>query len=189
MKRIIYVLAFVCMAIGAHAQHFTLWYGTNFGAGTDKPNTLTGNYWRFANFGLDYTSRLKDSFDWTAGLGYNTKGGDSWASYLQLEGNVGYNVVNRESLKLAFLTGPFVSLKVKDNFDNYVCPGNADINKGYYAKMVFGWQFGVGLSYRFMSLKLGYERPITSIFNEKYMDYMDYKYTPYELFIRLGVRF
>lgn len=183
MKRILYLFAFLCIAIGANAQHFTLWYGANYGTGVGNALEQSGHNFHFANFGLDYTSKIEGNLDWTVGLGYNTKGGESRVGYLQLEGNAGYNVVNDGQLKLAILTGPFAAVKTNENFTSEII-GNSPVENPY-RKAVLGWQAGINLSYKSVSLKLGYECPFTNMYKKE----VHTNFQPHEWFARIGVKF
>lgn len=183
MKKFIFLFSFVFVTLGASSQNITLWYGVNYGKET---NTLYdyGTEWRFANFGLDYTAQINKSFDWTVGLGYNSKGCSYKANYIQAEGNVGYNVVKAGKFSLQPFTGPFMAVAVK-RYDSSETMGYND-NSHYvepsrhrYNAFSCGWQVGVQLCYSRVALKTGFEQAFTNV---------DDGSKTYEWFIRLGVR-
>ena len=168
--------------MGASSQNVTLWYGVNYG----KKTSAYDNEWKFVNFGLDYTAPIKNRFDWTAGLGYNTKGDTETVGYIQGEGNVGYSVVQNDKFNLQVLTGPFVAVKVNhDNGDELYDVGTGGnhgdpcLNPPSYNTFSCGWQAGAVLRYSRLSLKVGYEHSFTNVYGS---------YKTMEWFARVGVR-
>lgn len=158
MHRLIILFSFILSALSASSQTVNLWYGVNYG----KETSGQDNNWQFANFGIDCTAPINKDFNWAAGIGYNTKGGNVRTGYIQAEGNASYNVARSGKFCLRVLTGPFVAVKVNQNNDNdYV--SSPDAPSYSYNTFLFGWQGGIALHYSRLSLKLGYERSLTNV--------------------------
>lgn len=126
------------------------------------------------NIGVSYTASINEDFDWSAGVGYVTKGFKDWdPGFIQLEGNGAWNFVKNKDAKVGIFTGPYISFFVaKDDIDELFDTNTFDV----------GWQGGVTASYKFLALKVGYEygfcNPIKDI---------DAKTG--EFFFRVGFRF
>lgn len=191
MKRILLAFAVSFIGLCANAQRVTFWYGVNYGkesgyystgetVGVAHPgpghsggskSTLLGEYGRKArpiNFGVDYTSRLSGKFDWAVGLGFNEKGSLYKMDFVQVEANVKYNIFDNGTWRIAEFAGPFGAFKTSDNHKN----------TEEFKKFMFGVQCGVDVSYKRLSLKVGYEHSLTGIGGDINMR---------EWFARLGV--
>jgi len=169
MKKILLVALFAVMALGASAQNgFRVWYGVNI-AGNDADGSKSE--FKALNIGVDYTAAINETFDWAAGLSYQTKGAKEWdPGYLQLEGNGAWNFVKSGDFKANIFTGPYVGFMVaKDDADEV-------------KKVDFGWQGGVQGYYKNISLKIGYEYGFLDVSKAG-----DSK--PYQVFFRLGYTF
>lgn len=175
MRRLVSLFLFIYMALEANSQNVTLWYGMNYG----KETSAYDNEWKFVNFGLDYTAPIKEMFDWTVGLGYNTKGDTDRIGYIQAEGNVGYNVVQSGKFGLEVLTGPFVAVKVSNDNGDWISDVGPECNSYSYNTFSCGWHAGVILRYSRLSLKVGYEHSFTNVYGP---------YKTIEWFARIGVR-
>lgn len=175
MRRLIFLFSFICVALGASSQNMTLWYGVNYG----KKTSAYDNEWKFVNFGLDYTAPIKGRFNWTAGLGYNTKGDTDRMGYVQAEGNVGYNVVHGDKFNLQVLTGPFVAVKINHDNGGWISDVGPKGDSYSYNTFSCGWQAGAVLRYSRLSLKVGYEHSFTNVYGP---------YKTLEWFARVGVR-
>lgn len=170
MKKILLMALFAIVAVGASAQkNFTVWYGANI-ANLNADGSKSE--FKPLNFGVAYTAPLADAFDWSAGLGYVTKGAKEWdPGFIQLEANAGWNFVSSDEAKVGLFTGPALGFMVaKDDMD--------DEAKTFH----FGWQAGAKASWKFLSFKVGYEYGFCKI-----TDYDDSK--PYEVFFRVGYNF
>lgn len=173
MKKVLLVALFAVVALGASAQNgFRVWYGLNISG-----NEVDGTKSKLSalNIGVDYTAPINETFNWSAGLSYQTKGykfGDEkWnPGYLQVEGNGSWNFVKDDEVKLGLFTGPYVGFMIaKDDAKD--------------VKTVdFGWQGGVQGYYKNISLKIGYEYGFLNVWDEG-----DNK--PYQIFFRLGYTF
>lgn len=169
MKKILVVALFAVMAIGASAQNgFRVWYGVNI-AGNDADGAKSE--FKALNIGVDYTAAINETFDWSAGLSYQTKGLKEWdPGYIQVEGNGVWNFVKNDDVKVGIFTGPYVGfLAAKDDAE-----GTKSVD--------FGWQGGVQGYYKKVSLKIGYEYGFLDVFEAG-----DSK--PYQIFFRLGYTF
>ncbi len=184
MNRLFLSICLLLAALFTNAQTTTLWYGVNYGNETNNRYN-NSKEWRFANFGIDYTSPINKTFDWTAGLGYNTKGGSLRANYIQAEGNVGYNFIKTDAFAMKILTGPFIAVKVNSDYEADYAPDQEIVpsGKGGYNTFSCGWQAGLGISYKIISLKIGYEHAFTNIESE-----VDRSHKTFEWFARIGIR-
>lgn len=168
MKKVLLVALFAVVALGASAQNgFRVWYGVNI-AGNDAEGAKSE--FKALNIGVDYTAAINETFNWSAGVGYQTKGMKEWdPGYLQIEANGSWNFVKDDDVKLGLFTGPYVGFAVvKDDAE----PETVD----------FGWQGGVQGYYKNISLKIGYEYGFLDVFEK-----IDSK--PYQIFFRLGYTF
>lgn len=169
MKKILLVALFAVMAIGASAQNgFRVWYGLNI-AGSDADGVKSEL--KPLNIGVDYTAAINETFDWAAGLSYQTKGSKEWdPGYIQLEGNGSWNFVKNDDVKVGIFTGPYVGFLVAKD--------DAEDTKS----IDFGWQGGVQGYYKKVSLKIGYGYGFLDVSKAG-----DSK--PYQIFFRLGYTF
>lgn len=173
MKKILLVALFAIVAVGASAQSdITVWWGGNF-ADVDMEGNPDSEF-KALNLGVSYTAPISGAFDWSAGLSYQTKGCKDWdPGFIQLEGNGKWNFVKNDDLKVNLFTGPYISLMVNKDDDDL----DLDINT-----FDIGWQGGVGLTYKFISAKVGYEYGFCD-----YLDDIDGKNG--NLFFRIGYTF
>ena len=169
MKKSLLIVLFAIVALGASAQNgIRVWYGVNI-AGNDADGAKSE--FKALNIGVDYTAAINETFDWTAGLSYQTKGVKEWdPGYLQVEGNGSWNFVKNDDVKVGLFTGPYVGFMIaKDDAEEV-------------KKVDFGWQGGVQGYYKNVSLKIGYEYGFLDVFKGG-----DSK--PYQVFFRLGYTF
>lgn len=178
MKKL-FLMALLCVAaISASAQqNITVWYGANVSGVTFDGDSPDSGF-KPLNLGVSYTAPLADAFDWSAGLGYVTKGfgktdGDEdWnPGFIQLEGNASWKFVNQDMVKVGLFTGPYVSFLVnKDDVE--------ELNT-----VDFGWQAGVQAMYSRVSLKVGYELGFCDLVKH------DFESKQWNVFFRLGYSF
>lgn len=171
MKKLLIVALFAIVAVGASAQkNFTIWWGGNV---ADVSGDLdVSSAFKALNIGVSYTAPIDDAFDWSAGVGYVTKGCEDWSpGFIQLEGNAAWNFVKGEESKVGIFTGPYLGFMVTD--DDMAWDTNT---------VDFGWQGGLVGAWKFLSLKVGYEYGFCNLMKE-----IDTK--PGEFFFRVGVRF
>lgn len=171
MKKLLMVALFAIVAVGASAQkNWTIWWGGNVAdVSMDDPLNPKSSF-KALNIGVSYTAPIADAFDWSAGVGYVTKGFKDWdPGFIQLEGNAAWNFVTSDEAKVGIFTGPYLGFAVSDD--------DADMNT-----VDFGWQGGVVGSWKFLSLKLGYEYGFCNIVKE-------INTKPGEFFFRIGFRF
>ena len=161
-------VAFVSLAASAQDGKFTVWYGANM-ADLSMDGDVDAEF-KFVNIGVDYTAPINETFDWTAGVSYVTKGAKDWSpSFLQLDANAAWKFFNDDDITLSVLTGPYAGYMIgKDDA--------AD------ATLDFGWQAGFKAEYQQFSLKLGYEFGFTDTIK-------DWKSKNNNLYIRLGYSF
>lgn len=187
MKKL--VLLFLLMGISglSHAQRWTVWYGVNYSG--EMKSLEPHSEWRLANAGLDYTLPVA-RWDFTGGIGLNTKGGYTRVNYAQLEGNVGYRFVDTPTgFRVSAMTGPCFGIRVADDLGevpDYLMTKPA----------IIGWQAGVLMKFKYIALKVGYEQSLTGywdpdVFNERpnMGYYVQTTSKPLSLFIRLGFVF
>ena len=178
--RKIFIALSLLFALNVNAQeHFTLWYGINHAGETHNSYNKDDNRFKFANFGLDYTDNIAGKWDWTAGLGYNSKGVDYQANYIQAEGNAGYRLIDINKSRLSVFTGPYVGIKVRDNAHDWL--GGSPVE---YNTFSCGWQAGLGFIYSCLAFKISYEHAFTNIDSD-----LAYSHKTYQWFARIGVRF
>ena len=192
LKVIILFAGFLSMVFPADAQHWTVWYGvglSQYAITKDVVSTAPAS-WRFANAGVDYRIPV-GRWDFTLGAGFNTKGSSYRVHFAQLEGNAGYRFVETQKhFSVSAFTGPYFGVKVADDKDIWVT----------YSPVSVGWQGGLLLRYRPVSLKVGYERSfntlVQSISGSVFPDQSGNSHTstqvtiiPHGLFIRLGFEF
>lgn len=170
MKKILLVALFAIVAIGASAQkNITIWWGGNISDVDGDFNTKSE--FKALNIGVSYTAPIDNSFDWSVGAAYVTKGCKDWdPGFIQLEGNGAWNFVKGGDAKVGLFTGPYVSFLVaKDDMEG---ANTFDI----------GWQGGVAAAYKFLSFKVGYEYGFCNLVDE-----IDGKAG--DFFFRVGVNF
>lgn len=165
--KLLFVLLFLLTKSSVWAQqNFTLWYGV----GINWQQTKWGSEEKIrpTSFGVDYSSMINNSpWKWSAGLGFNTKGTFYRVNYLQVEGNMGYCLFNESNLKFSMFTGPFLATKVgSDNFGTsygiYIENQNFKHENQGYRRITYGWQIGLNIDLKRVSIKVGYERTIPS---------------------------
>ena len=169
MKKFFVIALLAVVALGANAQSgIRVWYGANI---ADVDVDGSKSEFKALNIGVDYTAAISDALDWTAGVGYLTKGCKNWdPGYLQLEGNGSWNFVKNDDFKASIFTGPYVGFMVaKDDAEEV-------------KKVDFGWQGGVQGYYKNISLKVGYEYGFIDVFKGG-----DSK--PSQIFFRVGYTF
>lgn len=193
MKRILLIVTLFFATVCVNAQRVTFWYGINYGkencnATPDYGQPYGPNYsstrnsssssdklamkLRAVNFGIDYTSHLSGDFDWTVGIGMNEKGSLYKVNYFQAEGNAQYNFLKNDSWTIAGFAGPFGAVRITNSEDLY-----GDVNS-----FLFGVQCGANVSYKRLSVKIGYEQSLTNMGKTG-----EAQTKNYELFVRLGV--
>lgn len=175
MKKILLMALFAIVAIGANAQgNVTIWWGGNI-SNVDVKGLSTDSKFKALNLGVAYTAPIDDTFDWSAGAAYTTKGVDGWdPGFIQVEGNGAWNFVKNEDVKVNLFTGPYLSFMV-DKDDKGI--GTDALNT-----VDVGWQGGLGVSYKFLSAKVGYEYGFCN-----YLKDIDSKNGTF--FFRVGVNF
>ncbi len=188
MKRFVLVLTVLGMALSANAQRWTIWYGVNL---SNEMKNGALKEWHFANGGVDYTIPVSH-LDFTIGAGLNTTGGRRRINYAQLESNAGYRFVDSpKGLKLSAIAGPYLGIKVADDRNDYAPLPPA------VKPVTCGWQAGVVMRFRPISLKVGYEQALVgyydaSVSSQYYKADGQPAYPttrPHSLFIRLGFTF
>lgn len=167
MKRMLLAVAVSFIAMCANAQRVTLWYGINYGKesnyyltgeefGTGVNHVILDEYGskvRPISFGVDYTSHISGKFDWAVGVGFNEKGSLYKMDFVQMEGNAQYNLFNNGTWRIAEFAGLFGAVKTSDDHKN----------AEKFNSFLFGVQCGVNVSYKRVSLKVGYEHSLTSM--------------------------
>ncbi len=169
MKKSLLIALFAIVALGASAQNgFRVWYGANISG-----NNADGakSEFKALNIGVDYTAAINETFDWSAGVGYQTKGSKEWdPGYIQIEGNGNWNFVKSDDIKVGLFTGPYVGFMIaKDDAEEV-------------ETVDFGWQGGVQGFYKQFSLKAGYEYGFSDVSKGG-------SSKPYQIFFRLGYSF
>lgn len=133
---------------------FTVWYGANLSKVSFDGGSSDSEL-KPLNLGVDFTSALNDSFDWTVGASYVTKGGKDWdPGFVQIDANTTWNFVKSDDFKLGVLTGPYA--------DILVAKDDAEGTKS----LSMGWQAGVKASYKVFSFKAGYELGLSDVFKD-----------------------
>lgn len=171
MKKKLLVACLSLVALSASAQkNFTVWYGANI-SNISMDGGSVDSEAKFLNVGVDYTSPITDSFDWSVGAAYTTKGCKDWnPGFVQIDANAGWNFVKSEDIKLGILTGPYADLMVaKDKAEEV-------------KTFSIGWQAGIKASYKAISLKVGYELGLTDVFK-------DGKSKANDIYFRVGYNF
>ena len=171
VKKLLGVAFTLCLALGAKAQNnFTVWYGIN-SSNVSLDGGSAGSEFKALNFGLSYTDAINDKFDWSAGVGYVTKGAEEWSpGFIQLEGSGAWNFFSNTDAKIGIFTGPSISFMVlKDDAENTKTFG-------------VGWQAGLAAAYKFLSFKLGYEYGFTDVLDGG-------KSKPSQIYFRIGYNF
>ena len=188
MKRFILVLAVLGLALSANAQRWTIWYGVNL---SNEMKNGALKEWHFANGGVDYTIPVSH-LDFTIGAGLNTTGGQRRINYAQLEGTAGYRFVDSpKGLKLSAIAGPYLGVKVADDSNEWVPLLPA------VKPVTCGWQAGVVMRFRPISLKIGYEQALVGYYDASVSSQIvkgngepSFPTTrPHSLFVRLGFTF
>lgn len=178
LRKIFMVLTFI-FPIHAQAQeHFTLWYGVNYAGETSSFFDSSDNRFKFLNIGLDYTDKIAEKWDWSVGASLNSKGVRFKASYIQVEGNASYCLVEGVNAKFLAFTGPYMGVKVLGNESDW------DGGSMNYNSFSCGWQAGLGFTYSCLALKLGYEHAFTNIDSD-----LVHSHKTYQWFARVGLRF
>ena len=175
MKKVFFMTLLCLATVGASAQkNWTVWFGINL-ADVDVSGHDTETVAQGLNLGVQYTQAIKEKFDWSAGLSYQTKGfqehGGTWSpGVLQLDGNVGWNALEAGKAKIGLVTGPYLTyLAVKD--------GQPDAEE-----FGLGWQLGARATFRSFIVSAGYEYTITDAFDSVSGNQSN-------IYIRLGWRF
>ena len=188
MKKSIIFLLLLCVTVSAQAQRWTVWYGVNCANEMQRGPLY---HWHFANGGVDYTIPVSH-LDFTIGAGLNTTGGRRRINYAQLESNAGYRFVDSpKGLKLSAIAGPYLGIKVADDRNDYAPLPPA------VKPVTCGWQAGVVMRFRPISLKVGYEQALVgyydaSVSSQYYKADGQPAYPttrPHSLFVRLGFTF
>ena len=201
MKKILFLLLLISVVSPAAAQRWTVWYGINYSGNTNDPQLFY--QWRLANAGVDYTFPMS-RWDFTGGVGFNTKGADARVNYAQIEGNVGYRFIDTpKGFRVSAFTGPCFGIRVADDqgdkvpihiirettsdeqIDSAICP------------TLFGWHAGLSMKLRFIALKIGYERSLKSYWDPAFSEAIHMSNGKellttsihHSLFIRLGFMF
>ena len=172
MKKFLFMALFAIVAVSASAQkNITIWWGGNVST-VSTSGSSPDNSFKALNVGVSYTAPIDDQFDWSAGVGYVTKGFKDWSpGFLQFEGNGAWNFVKRDNMKVNFFTGPYLGFMLDKD------------HAGDYANTVdFGWQGGLGATIKCVSAKIGYEYGFTNIVS-------DAKSKPGDFFFRVGITF
>lgn len=173
MKKIIFMVLFAIVAVSAGAQgNISIWWGGNVANVTDNDSEF-----KALNIGVAYTAPIDDSFDWSAGISYASKGCDGWdPGFIQLEGNGAWNFVKGAEAKVGIFTGPYLAFMVaKDNEFK-------DVEIFETNTVDFGWQGGLTAGWKFLTFKVGYEFGFCNLIKE-----VDSK--PGDFFFRIGFSF
>lgn len=186
MKKIFLLLTLILSTYAQAQEHFTLWYGVNYAGETNADKASDDTNFKFLNVGIDYTNKLAEKWDWTVGASVNTKSVSCNASYIQAEGNASYSLARGNNAKLAIFTGPYIGVRVSGeapvadyHFYDY---GKSNTSRNYDNKcntFSCGWQAGLGMTFSYLSLKVGYEHAFTDI-------YASHK--TYQWFARIGLK-
>ena len=178
IKYVLPFLVIVCLATNSFAQKWTLWYGVNYFQESMYDRWVSS--WRYANAGVDYSFSVSN-WDFTAGVGLNTKGGLGRVNFVQVETNASYRLINTSNhFSMAVFGGPFLGVKIASDINNWAPLPN-------YNPLSTGIQTGIMFKKNWISLKLGYEKPfITIIHGDKLSPAPD---KPYSLFTRIGFSF
>lgn len=152
-KNLFLVASFALMAMSASAQkNFTVWYGANV-SNISMDGSSVDSEAKFLNVGIDYSSPINQSFDWTIGASYTTKGYKEWnPGFIQIDANAGWNFLKNDDFKLGVVTGPYADLMIAKD--------KAEEVKSFS----MGWQAGVKAAYKDFSLKVGYELGLSDVF-------------------------
>jgi len=151
-KNLFLALCLACFGMSASAQkNLTLWYGVNV-SNVSFEGGSSDSEAKFLNVGIDYTAPINDTFDWTVGAAYTTKGAKEWnPGFIQIDANAAWNFYKNDDFKIGVLTGPYVDLMVsKDEVEQT-------------KTFSMGWQAGAKATYKDFSLKVGYEFGLTDI--------------------------
>lgn len=156
MRRDLFLVAcFASMAMSASAQkNFTVWYGANVSNVSMDGGSMDSEA-KFVNLGVDYSAPISQSFDWTIGASYMTKGCKKWdPCFVQIDANAGWNFLKNNDFRVGVVTGPYADLMVaKDKAEDV-------------KTFSMGWQAGVKAAYKDFSLKVGYELALTDVFKD-----------------------
>ena len=170
MKKVLLAIAVAFTALTASAQDgkFTAWYGANM-ADAICDGDVDAEF-KFLNIGVDYTAPINETFDWTAGVSYVTKGVKDWSpSFIQVDANAGWKFFKGEEINLSVLAGPYVGYMIgKDDAPD--------------ATLDFGLSAGFKAEYNQFSLKVGYEYGFTDVIK-------DVKSKNSNIYFRLGYSF
>lgn len=148
MKKILLMALFAIVAVGASAQrNISIWWGGNVANITDADSEF-----KALNIGVTYTAPIDDTFDWSAGVSYASKGYDGWdPGFIQIEGNGAWNFLKGAEANVGLFTGPYLAFMVAK--DNEV----RDVERFETNTVDVGWQAGLTAGWKFLSFKLGYE--------------------------------
>lgn len=173
MKKILLMALFAIVAVGASAQrNISIWWGGNVANITDADSEF-----KALNIGVTYTAPIDDTFDWSAGVSYASKGYDGWdPGFIQLEGNGAWNFVKGSEANVGLFTGPYLAFMVAK--DNEV----RDVEVFETNTVDVGWQAGLTAGWKFLSFKLGYEFGFCNMMKD-----IDSKAG--DFFFRVGFRF
>ena len=191
-RLIIVVFGLLSTVCCAKAQHWTIWYGANVSQYAIIKDVVSNHQWewRFANAGVDYRF-LAGRWDFALGAGLNTKGSGHRVHFVQIETNAGYRFVETQGrFSASAFTGPYLGLKLFDDKDTGVT----------YNPVSIGWQGGLLIRYRPVSLKVGYERSfntlVRSLSGSVFPDMsgtsrpaQSVTMIPHAIFVRLGFEF
>ena len=193
VRLIIVVFGLLSTVCCAKAQHWTIWYGVNVSQYAIMKNVVSNNSWdwRFANAGVDYRF-MAGRWDFALGAGLNTKGSSERVHFAQIETNAGYRFVEtQKNFSASVFTGPYLGLKLFDD---------KKVTHITYNPVSIGWQGGLLIRYRPVSLKVGYERSFNtlvlslpgSLFPRKSgtsQSAQSVTMIPHAIFVRLGFEF
>ncbi len=181
MKKVLLAIAVAFTALTASAQDgkFTAWYGANM-ADVIMDEDADAEF-KFLNIGVDYTAPINETFDWTAGVSYVTKGGKDWSpSFIQIDANAGWKFFKGEEINLSVLAGPYVGYMIgKDDSDMGELKSALD----------FGLSAGFKAEYKQFSLKVGYEYGFTDLIKVDFDNAPDVKSKNSNIYFRLGYSF
>lgn len=106
------------------------------------------------NIGIDYATAINDSFEWTIGASYVTKGAKDWnPGFAQVDAYGTWNFVHSSNFRIGALTGPYADIMVAKD--------KAEETKTFS----MGWQAGMIVSYKDYFLRAGYELGLTDVFD------------------------
>ena len=178
MKKVLLAIAVALTSLTASAQDgkFTAWYGANM-ADISADGDVDAEF-KFVNIGVDYTAPINETFDWTAGVSYVTKGCKDWSpSFIQIDANAGWKFFQSDDINLSVLAGPYAGYMVGKDGD------------GIKSALDFGLSAGFKAEYKQFSVKLGYEFGFTDLMKYDFDNAPDVKSKNSNIYIRLGYSF